>query len=219
MKLLALETSGTACSVALQCGDQIKVLHQIAPMQQARLILEMIQQLYHEFSLNTDQLDAIAYGGGPGSFTGIRIANMVAQGLAFAAQKPIIRLSSLAALAQTVYLEQQCKNVLVAVDARMEQIYWAPYKMGSHGRMILTGQESLCAAHEVVLPEDTWGWSAAGDGWEKYSPVIEQRLGFKPEPIYPALVPSAEALLPLARFEFEQGTWMTASEATPIYLR
>ena len=172
MKILAFDTSATVCSVAIQNGEQVRFLHKIAPMQQAKLILPMIQTLLAEFSLTFEDLDAIAYGCGPGSFTGIRIANSVAQGIAFAAQKPVIQVSSLAILAEAAYLEHSCRKMLVAVDARMNQIYWASYAVGQKGYVELIGEEHLCVPDVANLPEknDWCGWS----GWDKYTDYLKR---------------------------------------------
>ncbi|VVC75867.1 tRNA threonylcarbamoyladenosine biosynthesis protein TsaB [Aquicella siphonis] len=218
MKILALETSFNACSIALQNDRQVISSHHIAPMQQARMILPLIQEILSAGALTINDLDAVAYGCGPGSFTGVRIANSVAQGLGFAGQKPVIPVSSLAALAQTALLAQQCTKVLVAVDARMEQLYWARYQVGEQGLMILDGKEQLCAPMDISRP-DTNDWVGAGDGWDKHEKVICTRLGWAPQAVYAALAPTAEAVLQLAAVSLEQGRWIKASEALPVYLR
>ena len=121
MKILAFDTSSNACSVALLNGSAVHSSNKTLPMQQAKLILPMIHTLLDECSVGLEELDAIAFGCGPGSsFTGIRIATSVAQGLGFATQKRLISVSSLAALAQTAYLAHGKERVFVAVDARME---------------------------------------------------------------------------------------------------
>src|SRR5437868_4084123 len=199
--ILAFDTSATVCSVAIQHNEQIHFSHKIAPMQQAKLILPMIQDLLAESSLSFADLDAIAYGSGPGSFTGIRIANSVAQGIAFAAQKPVIQVSSLAILAEAAFLQQSCQNMLVAVDARMNQIYWAHYQVGQKGYVELVGEEQLCIPADIHLPDNNNG-CGVGDGWEKYTDTLVTRLGFKPESIYATELPTALALLPLAQAKF-----------------
>src|SRR5579871_1229278 len=106
-KILAFDTSSQVCSVALLNGETITSSYQIAPMQQAKLILPMIQKIIKAANITLDELDAIAYGCGPGSFTGMRVANSVAQGLGFAKHLPLIRISSLAILAQSALEEQK----------------------------------------------------------------------------------------------------------------
>src|SRR5690606_29845388 len=105
MKLLAIDTSAQACSIALQIDDEVKVWHEVVPMQQAQLILPRINQLLQESNLSLNQLDAVAFGCGPGSFTGVRIATSLAQGLGYALNIPLIPISSLAGLAQAAYAE------------------------------------------------------------------------------------------------------------------
>lgn len=218
MNILTLDTSSTACSLALQKGKELKTLHTIAPMQQAKLILPMIHELLESFALTPEDLDLIAYGGGPGSFTGIRIANSVAQGFGLGAQKPIIRISSLAALAQAAFLEYGHNEVLVAVDARMEQIYWASYKVMARGYMELVDQELLCAPEDITIPTGK-NWCGVGDGWEKYQESLASKLDFKPYPIHIQPLPTAHAILQLAKIEFELGRQFTVSDAVPVYLR
>lgn len=219
MKILALETSSTACSVALQIDNKCFSQHQIAPMQQAKTLLPMIQSLLEEANLSLTQLDAIAYGCGPGSFTGIRIANSVAQGLAFAANLPVVPVSSLAILAQTAWEAHQCRHALVAIDGRMEQVYWAEYTVNESGLAILIGEECACRPNQIpthAFQSDAYG---IGDGWLKYYQEIEKSIKYHPVEVYPNLIPTAKALLPLARAKFEQGGSVTASQALPVYLR
>jgi len=218
MKILAFDTSTTACSVAIQNGNQIKCLDRVAPMQQAKLILPMINELLEASSLTLAHLDAIAYGCGPGSFTGIRIASSVAQGIGFATQKPIIKVSSLAALAQAAFLEQHCTKMLVAVDARMDQIYWASYEVRNKGSVELVNQEWLCRPENVCIPEMN-DWCGVGDGWGIYAQALTSRSGFTLQSIYSSQLPSAQAILQLARVKYDKNEWITASEAIPVYLR
>jgi tRNA threonylcarbamoyladenosine biosynthesis protein TsaB len=225
LKILAFDTSSSACSVSLQNGHEIKSLHKIAPMQQARLILPAIQELLDSSSLTLNQLDAIAYGCGPGSFTGMRIASSVAQGIGLATKLPIIRISSLAAIAQAAFLERQWTKLLVALDARMEEVYWAVYKLGGHGRVELIGEEQVCDPKKVTMPESGescekgLNWYGIGDGWEKYREVLITRLGFQPRIINALQLPTAEAILELAKTKLDQDDWVAAYDAIPTYLR
>jgi tRNA threonylcarbamoyladenosine biosynthesis protein TsaB len=222
LKILAFDTSSTACSVAVLNGEALHVSHQIQPMQQARLILPMIDELLSAASLSLSQLDAIAYGCGPGSFTGIRIANSVAQGLGLATERPIIRISSLAAIAQTAYLAQHWAQLLVALDARTDQVYWAAYQANQQGYVELIGQELISSPAAVVLPPDMGlAWCGVGDGWGKYERQFTERLGKKPQTISAAQLPSAEAVLKLAMRKIEKGELgeVAARDAVPNYLR
>jgi tRNA threonylcarbamoyladenosine biosynthesis protein TsaB len=222
LNILAFDTSSPACSVALLHGDTVRVLHKITPKLHAQLILAMINELLTEANLTLANLDVIAYGCGPGSFTGIRIASCVAQGLGFASQCSLLRISSLAALAQSAYLEQDWSKLLVALDARTEQIYWATYQMNKEGLLELVGKETLCKPDEIcLLTDNQTGWCGVGDGWEKYHQSLAHRLGFEPNCINSAQLPSAEAVLRLAKVQWEQGgkQGVNARDALPTYLR
>lgn len=218
MKLLALETSASACSIALQTEHETHIKHYPAPMQQAKLILSDIDELLTASSLTIRDLDAIAYGCGPGSFTGTRIANSVAQALGFAENKPIIPVSSLAILAQTAYLELQQKSFLVALDARMNQIYWACYNIDDKQLVSLESEEILCFPGDIPSLAEAY-WCGIGDGWGKYHDQIISSIGLTPTQVYPLVLPSAEALLPLAQQYYEKDKWVTAVNAIPVYLR
>lgn len=218
VKLLAIDTSSQACSVAIMDGDNVTAVHKIAPMQQTNLILPMIQDLLDSSSLNLNQLDAIAYGCGPGSFTGIRIASSVAQGLGYGANLPVIPVSSLAATAQAAFLEKQWRRLLVSIDARMKLIYWAAYEVSLDGCVELVGEEQACEPELIVAPE-SGDWSGVGDGWTVYGDRLVDRLGYAPIEINPSQLPTAEALLALAKVKFDRGEWVAASAAIPVYLR
>lgn len=218
MNLLALETSSNACSVALQAGEKVYASHVVAPMQQTRQILPVIQSLLAQANLNLKDLNAIAFGCGPGSFTGVRVASSVTQALGFVEKIPIISISSLAAIAQAAWLEQQYSQCLVAVDARMNQVYWAAYKINEIGLAELQGEEQVCLPDEIK-PIAKGEWSGVGDGWAKYEPVLTTKLGFEPIEINVNQLPSAEAVLTLAQKKFERGEWVEPAAALPVYLR
>lgn len=218
MNLLAIETSASACSIALQYQDRMVVSHEIAPMQQAQIILTRIDELCRQAGMRLNDLDAIAYGCGPGSFTGTRIACSVAQGLSFACSKPIIQVSSLAVMAQTAHDEQGWDHVMVAVDARMDQIYWAVYTVGQSDIMHLSGAEIICFPDAVPTFASENGYGI-GDGWLKYEDKIKISLGFNPIAIDPHVIPHAKDLLKMAVIKYKQKEWITAAEAAPVYLR
>ncbi len=221
MKLLAFDTSSHACSVALlntEGSPQIISQHLIAPMQHAKLILSMIEEVLSSASLTRHQLDAIAFGQGPGSFTGTRIASSVAQGLGLGLALPVIGVSSLAALAQAALLEKNWPNSLVAVDARMGQLYWAAYQARSDGIVELIGEERLCAPHAINKPLAA-DWYGIGDAWKNEGATLIAALGFAPVATDSNLCPSAEAVAMLAKKKYERGEWGSLSSAVPTYLR
>lgn len=222
MKLLAIDTSTSACSVALQINDEVTLLHKVAPLQQAKLILPMLNELLDSASIKLDAIDAIAYSCGPGSFTGIRITSSVTQALGFAVNKPIIPISTLAAMAQTAYMEQGYHRSLVALDARMGQIYWATYAIGENECVALYGEERLIKPADISIstpinPGDHW--SGIGDAWSICQESIIKSLGFQPSIINAEQLPSASAILKLASKKFERGEWVPPSAAQPNYLR
>lgn len=221
MNILAFDTSFSACSVALQQDDRVTFLHQMAPMQHTRLILPMIQELLSAAALSPSELDAIAYGCGPGSFTGIRIANSVAQGIGFGAQIPLFPVSSLAAMAQTCLtdLTNQISRLLVAVQAQREQIYWAVYEPDTEECVTLLGQECLCSPEEIRIPSPQIPINiGVGNGWEMYLARLTAQLGFTPQAIHSQALPTAQAILKLASSKIKQGKGIDAANAMPIYL-
>jgi tRNA threonylcarbamoyladenosine biosynthesis protein TsaB len=210
MKILAIETSSNACSVALLQDDVIISAHEILPLQQARTILPMINRLLQSQNVPLNQLDAIAFGCGPGSFTGVRIATSVAQGLGFALKKPLIPISSLASLAQTAYTMHGWKCLLIAVDARMGEVYWGQYQIGNDNVVTLIGAEKVSKPHEILFPEEKYG--GAGNGW-----AVDDfpRL----EPYDATLLPTAASVAVLAACQYKKQSWVTAFAAEPAYIR
>ncbi len=210
MNLLAFDTSSTACSVALLFDEKISFRHTIAPMQQSKLILPMIHELFSEKNITLKQVDAIAFGCGPGSFTGVRLATSVAQGLGFAGEKPLIPISSLAATAQTAYQELGWEKIVVAIDARVNEIYWAYYTVESQALVKLIGQERLSTPDLMSISEENW--YGVGNAWDVY----QQQITLKPLKKDITCLANACAILELAN---KQGVMMAPSDALPVYLR
>lgn len=216
MKLLAIETATDACSAALWRDGRVTERREIAPQRHAELILPMVDALLAEAGLKVAELDAIAFGRGPGSFTGLRIAAGVAQGLAFAAGKPVIGISTLAALAQGV--ASQGSRVLAAIDARMGEVYWGLYQADAAGLMRLAGAEMVCPPEQVSVPEEP-GWIGAGSGWRAQGVALRAYVGAKVSRVLDDALPSAYALLPLAVNAYLAGEIQPAETAVPVYLR
>lgn len=214
MKLLAIETSSSACSLALLHQGQITVSHKIAPNQQTELILPMIDQLLSNAGIKINELDAIAFGSGPGSFTGIRIACAIAQGLSFSANIPLIPISSMNVLAQTAWHQRGWQQVLVAIDARMQEIFWGAYTVNMQGNMKLVGYE-LVSKPKNCHPPENLPWYGVGDAWNKYSAEIPHQ----PLAIDTLIEPEASALISLALPKLAKKEWVRAREAEPHYLR
>ena len=218
MKLLALDTSTEACSTALLCDGEINSRHEQAPRKHADLILPMLEALLAEAEIKFSQLDAIAFGRGPGSFTGVRIATAVTQGIAFSADKPVVPVSTLASVAQQVMDEQNESYVLTALDARMGEVYWAGWKKNSKGFAENVIQESVLPPEKVQNPEQE-NWAGAGNAWEIYKETLSQKLADNLKNIYSDATPHAVSIVRLAEWYFNDGLAIPAEEALPVYLR
>lgn len=213
--LLALDTATEACSVALLHDGRVLSHYEVAPRLHAQRLLPMIQQLLGEAGIAAAQLDAIAFGRGPGAFTGVRIAIGVVQGLAFALDRPVLPVSNLAVLAQRALREQGASQVAAAIDARMDEVYWGCYRVEA-GEMRLCGQEAVLPPEQTEVPRGSQGsWFAAGTGWGTFG----GRIPLQPSGQDGAMLPHAEDLLTLARFAWARGEALPADQAQPVYLR
>lgn len=214
MNILAFDTATEACSAALSLDGEVRERYQIAPRQHAQLILGMMDELLAKAGIGLAQLDALAFGRGPGSFIGVRIATGVVQGIAFARDLPVVPVSTLAALAQGV----DQPRVLAAIDARMHEVYWAAYQRDDAGIMQLLGEEALTPADQVVLPAGIEPWYGAGTGWHDEGPQLADHLPQVTE--YAADVfPHAACVARLGEAGFRLGQAVAAEQAQPVYLR
>jgi len=218
MKLLALDTSTEACSAALLLDHDIHERFEIAPGAHSRLILPMIEDLCTQAGVQLKDMDALVFGRGPGSFTGVRIAASVVQGLAFGADLPVMPVSTLAALAQGAWQLHQWPRVLAALDARMGEVYWGAFERGDDGVMRAVRDECVMAPDQVTLPE-TGEWHGAGSGWAAYATVLHARCGERVAHFDGQIFPRAAYLLPIAAVEFQRGAVVSADQALPVYLR
>ncbi len=232
MKILAIDTATEACSAALYIDGELRSNYQLAPREHSRLILKMIDGLLANADLSVNQLDAIAFGRGPGSFMGLRIAAGVVQGIAFAHDIPVIPVSTLKAIAQRAFEQTKSKYILAAIDARMDEVYWAIYSMNMDSlndqQWQLDGEEQVISPDKIKLPEmltqqDTlWsgaGWVGAGTGWANYADRLLADNDFTLQKMLPDCLPSAEVIATLAVNEFNAGNTIIAAEAIPVYLR
>ncbi len=218
MKVLAIETATEACSAALLIDDQISVRYQVQPRMHSKLILPMMDELLSEAGLALASLDAIAFGRGPGAFTGVRIAVGVAQGAAFAADLPVVPVSTLAALAQRGYREQGQRQLLPAFDARMSEVYWGAYQVDEEGLVVPVIDEEVSAPERVTSPPPG-SWHGIGTGWGSYAEGLQQRLSGLVVSIDGKLFCSAQDVALLGAAGVRTGRAVPAEEAAPIYLR
>jgi len=166
MNLLAIDTATEGCSAALLNDGSIRFDYLETARDHSRLILKMIDTLLAEAGIKPGQLDGLAFGRGPGSFTGVRIATGVVQGIAFAIDRPVVAISDLAAIAQRSCRENGHTRVLAAIDARMGEVYWAAYLRGDDGMMRACLDECVSAPESVPLPRTRieGAWVGAGSG-------------------------------------------------------
>ncbi|HEY5682077.1 MAG TPA: tRNA (adenosine(37)-N6)-threonylcarbamoyltransferase complex dimerization subunit type 1 TsaB [Sulfuricaulis sp.] len=210
---MALDTSTEACSAAIWTDTAVLERFELGSQHSDR-ILSMVDELLAETGFALSRMDAIAFGRGPGSFTGLRIGAGVAQGLAFGADIPVTPISSLAALAQGV----EAPRVLAAFDARMKQVYSGAYVRNAQGLVALIGREEVTAPDEVTLPEGK-DWIGAGSGWDRYHGALMARLGLHIVTWHAQVYPRARDVGRLGASAFQAHEAVAAELALPVYLR
>ncbi len=221
MKILALDTSSSACSVAFLSDHESRIRHELVPLQQASYLLSYIEETAAK---ELAALDALAWGCGPGSFTGLRIAASAIQALGFARKLPIINVSSLAALAQTAYQEYGWKQLGVAVDARMNEIYWGAYQINQEGFAELLSPEGLYSPEQLSqVIENTFDnsrpWQGVGNAWSVYHSELKNCIINFPIQNDPLCLPQALAVAALGRLKYLKGESRHSFDALPTYLR
>ncbi len=217
MKLLAIETVTECCSVALLVGNEVFAISEVAPRRHNEIILPMCEQVLAQAEVGLTQLDAIAFGRGPGAFTGVRLAASVTQGIALAQDLPVVPVSSLAVLAQAAYHTHQASQVLSCIDARMQEIYYALFNVNEHEIMQVVDEEHVIkpSLMKIDVNENCFG---VGSGWQSYADVLLKRCG--KNILYAAdAQPQAEFVARLGKHHFQQGLSVSAVEALPVYVR
>jgi tRNA threonylcarbamoyladenosine biosynthesis protein TsaB len=213
LKLLALETSSEWCSAAVWRDGELLAREELAGTSHSELILPMVDALLREAGEQLTALDAVAFGAGPGSFTGLRIACGVAQGLAFAADVPVVGVGTLMAVAQATGGER----VVSCLDARMGEIYCAAFERGG-GQWRTVHAPQLCTP--VAAPEvEGDGWVGAGGGFAVHGIALAQRYAGRMSAVQPAVHPDARHIAALAADMVRAGLALPADEARPVYLR
>jgi tRNA threonylcarbamoyladenosine biosynthesis protein TsaB len=240
MRLLALDTSTEACSAALLVGESVLERSVEAPQGHAELILPMIESLLAEAGLGLRVLDGIAFGRGPGSFTGVRLAASVTQGLAFGAGLGVLPVSTLRAVAWQAFAALSAtaparvvahrtfaeERILVCNDARMQEVYWCAYRRDAEGLPEALLEEAVSPPARVALPDRAAQdgraspparWCGAGRGFRAH-PSLNALVPDTPAAWFD-LLPQASAVLALARPEVAAGRLGAADEALPVYVR
>jgi tRNA threonylcarbamoyladenosine biosynthesis protein TsaB len=217
MKLLAVETATHACSAALYLDGQIQQRFEVAPQQHTKLILPMIDSLMNEAGLKPQQLDGLAFSRGPGSFTGVRIATGIIQGIAFGADLPVVPVSTLAALAQDFFNHHQETLAFTAMDARMGEIFWGVYEKNSSGFAQLLGEEAVTPADAIIFPQRIG--VGIGSGWQVYQPELSAQLGALLQSYQTDNLPQATTIAQLGAWGLQNNQGVAAENAMPVYLR
>lgn len=215
MNLLAIETATETCSVALCVDGETRERYRQAPRQHAELLLPWVGELLAEAELSYASIDAIAFSRGPGSFTSLRIGIGVVQGLAWASDRPVIPVSSLAATAQAAAADG-VGAALVALDARMDEVFTGAFRVNDNGIMQPVSDELVCPPEDVGVPAvpETFG---IGNGFERYgalAALAAQLRGVRAE-----VWPKASAVLQLAQEWLKTNEPLPAEQAQPVYLR
>ena len=216
MRLLALDTSTEACSAALLLGGEMRLRFTLTERSHAELILPMIDSLLAEAAIAIDGLDAIAFGRGPGGFTGLRIAAGVAQGLAYGAGLPVAPVSSLAATAEQVPARAG-ERIVVCNDARMGESYWAVFERAADGSIAVLGPERVDPPAAVAMGVAGLG-HAAGNGLARF-PELRDRWVTAGLQLHDGLYPRADAIARLGAIEIAAGRGVDAAQALPVYVR
>jgi tRNA threonylcarbamoyladenosine biosynthesis protein TsaB len=208
MRILALETAADPGSIALWLDGQVVARNCPAGLSNSATLLPLVEATLREAGCSLAELDGIAFGAGPGSFTGLRVACGVAQGLAMARDLPLLAIGTLEAMAQSTGGER----VIVALDARMGEVYYGVFEQG-----VQQGEIAVLAPENVPLPATT-GWLACGNGLTAY-PALGQRLAPFVDTWQAAVMPSAEAVARLAAPRLALGLQVDPAAAVPFYVR
>ena len=220
MKILAIDTATEGCSVCLwQDGESLSQL-EVQARKHAELILPMIDNILDQAGVGLSQLDALAFGRGPGAFTGVRIATGVIQGIAYGTDLPVVPISTLRALAQRVYSEQHADKVVSAFDARMQEVYIGAFKLDADALMQPVMDEMVIKPDQLkfnqVIDAD---WVGAGSGWAVYENALTTSLGTELKHIYTDMITRADEIAVLAVTDYKLGKAVAADQALPVYLR
>lgn len=221
MIMLAVETSTEACSAALCIDGEISERYRVAPREHNALILPMIDDLLDEAGIGVRQIDAVAFGRGPGSFTGVRIATGVAQGIAFALDLPVVPVSTLAALARGAFDEDSdARWAFPCIDARMNEVYGAVYQRGEASEPVIIGLEWVRPPREIsdLAVPDGRG-IGTGSGWSANHDALIQAARGGISSVQANRFPRARDVVRLGLSGLRLGSAVPASEALPIYVR
>ena len=230
MKLLAFELATEACSVAVWVDGDVRERFELAPRRHAELALPWAQQLLAQAGIARSQLEAIAVGRGPGAFTGVRLAIAIGQGIALALDRPIVPVSTLAALAMRAVPSwppgPDCSDdpagrhgrVLAAIDARMNEVYVGRFALRD-GEAIALGDEAIAAPDAIELPDAGGDWHGVGTGFAALDGALARRLSTGLRSIDAGALPHAADVARLAAAAFARGETIAPESVEPAYMR
>jgi tRNA threonylcarbamoyladenosine biosynthesis protein TsaB len=213
MRVLALETSTEYCSVALWQDGVVAERNELAGQKHSEMLMAMLDDVLKRGGVKLGQLDGIAFGMGPGSFTGVRIACGVTQGLALGANLPVAGICTLEALAEG----SGKRRVIAALDARMHEIYHAAYE--KHGEVWATVSEPFLCKPDEAPPVPGNDWFGAGSGFAVHGAALVERYAGQLQGMDTAAVPQAAAIAVLGATQFAHNLGVDAADALPLYLR
>jgi tRNA threonylcarbamoyladenosine biosynthesis protein TsaB len=216
MKILALDAATEACSAALYLRESVTERFEVPGRGHAARLLPMVDELLREAGVSAGDLDAIAFGRGPGGFTGLRIAAGLAQGLAAGNSLPILPVSNLAAVAAAAARIKGVTRVLACMDARMGQVYWGAYDCAGAAPVAM-GPEHL-ATPAAVEPPRGMAWFGAGHGFSAH-PGLATRLGASLADVDASILPRAADIARIAAVDHAAGKGLVAAQGLPVYLR
>lgn len=214
MKLLAFELATEACSVALWMDGEVRERFELAPRRHAELSLPWAEHLLAEGGTSKSQLDAIAVGRGPGAFTGVRLAIALGQGIALALDRPMVAVSTLAALA----MRAKGPRVLASIDARMNEVYLGQFELRD-GQAIALADETILAPDTAALPGQGRDWFGVGTGFVALGGVLRERLADRLVTVDASELPHAADIARLAAMAYDRGEAIAADRVEPAYLR
>lgn len=218
-RILAIDTATEACSVALLNHGQTLAHFELCAREHTQRILPLVQQILRDGGVALSELDALAFGRGPGSFTGVRIGIGIAQGLSLGASLPLIGVSTLKTMAQSAWRLHGASRVLAAIDARMGEVYWAEYQRDAQG--VWHGEQSEAVlkpeAAAARMAQLSGEWACVGTGWQAWPQLAENSaLSLT---VTDVTLPRAEDMLPLAEQALAAGQTVAPEHAEPTYLR
>lgn len=219
MRILAIDTATEACSAALWNDGNTSAHFELCPREHTQRILPMVQDILSASGVMLTELDALAFGRGPGSFTGVRIGIGIAQGLALGAGLPMIGVSTLMTMAQGAWRKTGATRVLAAIDARMGEVYWAEYVRDEQGVWQGETSEAVLKPEAVTerLQQLTGEWAMVGTGWKAWPDMTEGATATLTDG--EVLLPAAEDMLPVAAHLLAEGKTVAVEYAEPVYLR